>query len=87
MITISRGYTLSSDNMPNHWMVKNWTFNNSGYKVWFIWNGFAYYWPIVLVLSAQIFLPKRVSKREKEIEMKRDKQAQKRNCLTALEKI
>ena len=30
-----------------------------------------------VVLSAKIFLPKRVSKREKEIEMKRDKQAQK----------
>ena len=30
-----------------------------------------------IVLSAKIFLPKRVSKREKEIEMKRDKQAQK----------
>merc|ERR1711968_13549 len=65
-------------NMPNHWMVKKLdpaTIGDTRHgrfgMVLLIIGLFC------LVLSAQIFLPKRFSKREKEIEMKRDKQAQK----------
>jgi hypothetical protein len=66
------------DNMANHWMVKKLdpaTIGDTRHgrfgMVLLIIGLFC------IVLSAQIFLPKRVSKREKEIEMKRDKQAQK----------
>ena len=66
------------DNMPDHWKIKKLDPANipatrhGRFGLVLLSTGL-----FCIVLSSKIFLPKRISKREKEIEMKRDKQAQK----------
>merc|ERR1711988_125141 len=66
------------DNWPNHWKEKKLdpstqeVTRHGRFGLAMLCVGM-----FCIVLSAKIFLPKRVSKREKGIEMKRDKQAQK----------